>query len=376
MRQRPLVALDLGSTKVACVIAQPDGQGYEVLGAGLARYPLTVPAWPCDTPMMAQTIDAALEQAGVVDRIERALVCVSHRELSHHQTIAQIDLAHEPVAIRPPALQRLKAQAVAQTLSIDREVLRIESLGYDGNGFAAVRDPRGLSATRLRGTFQVVAIPINVQKAIAQAMETVGLEVERLMYSLPAVAAACVEPSRRDGRVLVVDIGGRTTDVALLDRMALLRSATIPWGGLVLSEALAASGRLTLDASLAASLEGLASPKPEVRALLTEQLAQVRHALEELLKDQAMPDAAVVTGGGALIDGLVEWVEKELGVPATLGRSLRATRFSEFSTQVTFTAAMGLIELACEATPKQIPRSPHFLNRLIQTTKTVLNDYF
>jgi cell division protein FtsA len=388
MRNKVTVAFDVGSTKVACVAAAMGGpSGFEIEGVGASRYPIAVKSWPAEPDVIAEAIERALGQAGVAEPVERALVAVTHPELTHHRATAQIELAQEPVAVRDPAVRRLRAQAVAQALAVDREVLRIETLGYDGNGFNAVRDPRGLLATRLRGTFQVVAIPINMQRAVTQAMELAGLEVERMLYSLPAAAAGCVpalvdaqpvgiEPGTRAKRVLFIDLGGRVTDVAVLDRMALERSATIPWGASMLVDALAASARLTLDQALAAMLAGLSSQKPEVVATLEAQLPQLDACIQSLLADSPLPDRAIVTGGGALIDGLVEWIQARTGIPAVLGRSPRAVRFGELAQQVSLTTAIGLLELTARAPSRPNAPSSRLLGRLLQGTKSVLSDYF
>jgi cell division protein FtsA len=387
MRARPILAIDVGSTKVAAVLARMQGAShFAIQAAAVARYPLACAAWPGEPEQIARAVEQALEQLAPAEPVDRALVAVTHPELSHHRTVAQVDLAEEPTTVREPVVRRLRAQAVAQALSIDRELLRIESLGYDGNGFSAVRDPRGLLATRLRGTFQVVAVPINLQRIVTRALETAGLEVERMVYSLAGVAAACLplgadvasvglDPAARSQRVLLLDLGGRAADAAILDRMVTERSATLAWGGTPILETLARECRMTLDQARAASLEGLNSPKPRVREVVRAQLATLAEGLQPLLAEGPLPDQAIVTGGAALIDGVVEWVEAQTGIPARLGRSPRAVRFGELPQQLALTAAIGLLELTCRAPKLPAPR-PGRLGQLVHSTKTLLEEYF
>jgi len=66
---------------------------------------------------------------------------------------------------------------IVEQLGVDREALVVERLGCDGNGFQGVKDPKGLAATRLVGTFHMITIPISVRRTIIQAVESAGLEV-------------------------------------------------------------------------------------------------------------------------------------------------------------------------------------------------------
>ncbi len=378
MKHKPIVALDLGSTKVACVVARPrsEGLGMDILGSGVARHPLPTTTWPCEPAVIGRTVERALEEADVMESLDRAWVAVTHPALSHHRVAAQIELAAEPVPIRERVVQRLKAQATAQSLGIDRDVLLLEPLGYQGNGFDGAIDPRGLLATRLKGQFQLVAIPVAVRRAIVHGLEIAGLEAERVVYGVRASAAACFDGQASAQRVLLIDLGGCSTDLAVVEQGRITHSCTVPWGGATVIDAVAMACRLPLEQALAASLEGLASPKPEIREILERELDVLHSGISALLQGVVPPDRAVVTGGGALIDGLVEWVERATGIPSVLGRSPHAQRFGDVARQVALTAALGLLVPTASGQVPLPSRTPRLLNRLFQGTKTVLTEYF
>ncbi len=380
MKSQSLLAVDFGSTKIACALAlrradAPDG--YELLGTGLSRYPADSDGWPCEPTVLADTLERALDELGSWELPDRAIVTLSHPQLWHHVVTAQIDLASEPVPVRQRELHRLQAQAVAQALGIDREVLALEPLGYDGNGFQGVRDPRGLAATRLRGTFGLVAVPLAARRAMTRALETLGLEGERPIYGVHAVAAACPPSAASSGsRRLVIDFGGWSTDIALFEGDTMLRTHTLAWGGMSLARAIAAAMRVTPEQALALSLEGLTSSKPGVRPMIEQQLETLREHLTAIAQGDTRPDTAIVTGGSALIDGIVEWTESALQVPTSLGRSRHAQRCGELSRQLGLTAALGAIDRACVHPASLKSRAPHLLNRLVQGTKYLLTEYF
>lgn len=416
MKRQPFVVLDLGSTKVACVVVQPrerlapvlaevSGQdSFEVLGWGIAAYPTLRSAWPNDPTVLADGIERALANTKLGQWPDRAVVALSHPALAHARVKAHIDIADEPVTVQSRHLQRLKTHALAQALSIDRDALLFQPLEYAGNGFAGVPDPTGLTATRLNGVFQLVSIPIAVRRAVMQALEVVGVETEPLVYSLQAAAAACLSPeplqtlsqavqaglsvahsqSARNGgmlpsagRILLMDIGGSSTDLAIVDKGTLSDSQTLAWGGTSVAEAVAEACRLPSAQALSVSLEGLPSTKPKVRQIVEQQFRILRDGLHHLLTGSSTPDRIVVTGRGALIDGTVEWVELMTERPTSLGRSPLAGRFGDLGTQLALSQALGLAEMSCAHPPLPSQRTAsRLVDRVLHRTRQLLVEYF
>jgi hypothetical protein len=96
---------------------------------------------------------------------------------------------------------------------VDREPLLVERLGCSGNGFDGARDPRGLTATRLTGTFHIVTMPVALRRALVQAVESAGLEIARLSSTLPAALAGMADERMWTQRLLVLDGGGLSTEI-------------------------------------------------------------------------------------------------------------------------------------------------------------------
>lgn len=378
MTVQPIVALDLGATKVACAIGLPHehAQGFELLGSSLVPYRMLTDTWLGDPLMVGQAIEQALEATGVKGDFHRALVAMSHPTLGSEHVRTAITLGDEPVIIRAQDLDRLKTSALTQALGIDREPLMVERLSCAGNGFDGVREPRGLSATRVTGTFHLITMPMAVRRALIQAVESAGLEVARLTYTLPAVWAGVSDEALTQRRGLLVDVGGLTIDIGLFVEGVLCESRTLPWGGLTLAEAIAKELRVTMDQAMTWSLEGTACRKGEVRRLIEDRWASIPQAVDEMIQGQPRPDAILVSGRGGLIDGLVEWVERATKIPASLGRNHRLSRLNDLSQQIGLNAAIGLLELATRVKEGQALRSSRLVDRLIDRTRTILTEYF
>lgn len=379
MSTQALVALDIGSTKVACAIGMPQERsgGVEIVGTSLVPYPAIAETWPGDLLMVSRTIEQAIEATAVSGDFHRAIVAVSHPSLVSERVRVGVTLGDEPVPVRAQDLARLQRAALEQVLGVDREPLLVERLFCAGNGFDGVRDPRGLTATRLSGQFHVITMPMALRRAIVQAVESAGLEIARLSSTLPAAMAAAADERLWRQRVLVIDVGGLSTEVGLFAAGALQSSGVVAWGGLKLAAAISRDLDVTMEQAVTWSLEGASCRKPEVRKLVADQWRAVQEALEVLLADQPKPDAVLVSGRGALIDGFVEWVERTTRVPAALGRSERLSRVADLSRQIGLTHAVGLLELAARGIPiRARTTSPRLFNRLIDHTRTILTEYF
>jgi cell division protein FtsA len=387
MSGQSVVALDIGSTKVACMMAElsEDRPGYQLLGTSLLAYAApsstgaaseeTGGGWPFDVLLIGRTIEQAIEAAGVTGELFHANVAVSHPGLRSEIVSSSVTLADEPITVRTTHLERLARAALTQALGVDRQALLIERLSCVGNGFEGVRDPRGLSATRLLGTFHIVSIPTAVQRALTQAVESAGLEVADITYSLMADAAV-VCAVHAPTRFLLIDIGGLQTDVGLVVGGQLVASATVPWGGLTLALAVARAAHVTVEQATTFSLKGFASSRPEVRQCLGQPLQDIRRVIRTLLQDEPKPDQVFLTGRGALIDGIAEWVEQATDIKASLSRSTRLQESAELSRQVGLSTAMGLIELATQTATPMVSHSSRLFDRLITQTKTLLTEYF
>jgi len=374
---QPLVALDIGSTKVACAIGLPrePGPGFELLGTSLIPYQTLSDAWLGDPLTVGRTIEQALEAAAVSGDFHRALVAFSHPLLVSEHVTASVTLGDEPIAVRERDLERLAARALDHVLSVDREPLVIERLSCAGNGFESVREPLGLTATRLTGAFHIVTMPTAARRALVQAVEFAGLDVAQLTLSLQAVTAAG-SSAGSPARCLVVDVGGVNTDVGLFVDGQLHALQTVPWGGLTLAMEVAKASRVTVEHAVTLSLEGRASRKPEIRQLLEDALPRLQSAIHRLLEGQPLPDTALVCGRGALIDGMVEWLEEVTEITTSVTRSPQTHTMTDLARQIGVSACLGLLEAATSRTDGFDTRSARLVDRLIDRTRTLLTEYF
>jgi cell division protein FtsA len=399
---RSWLALDIGATKVACAIGRPggvltayrpaslggtiqDASDVELIGSSLVAYPAIAQTWMDDVAMAGEMISRAIEEAGASAEITQAVVAIRPPSLVSQRVRSAIVLGDEPVAVRTRDLERVRAHALETVLGIDREPLMVERLGCDGNGFEGIRDPRGLPASRLIGTFQIVTMPMAVRRAVVQAVESAGLEVAQIVSTLPAVFASVASHHALPPRVLLIDIGGLTTEIALFRDGVCWDVRVVPWGGVRAATAMAAALRVTVDQAMQWTREGASCRQAEARAFIEQQWAVLTQAPDEALADEPRPDGVLLTGRGSLSDGCVEWIERATRAPTSLARPDARLPLGDLARQVGLSAAVGAVTLvakpAITPSPTPLARLPagqagHAVDRLLHRAASVLTEYF
>ena len=378
MTTQPIVAIDLGSTKVACAIGLPFEQsaGFELLGTSLVAYPAISEGWLGDPLVVSRTIEQALEATAVPGAFDRAVVAISPPTARGELSTAAVSLGDEPIVVRAQDLERLQRMALDRVLGVDREPLLVERLECAGNGFEHVRDPQGLSATRLLGAFHIVTMPMAARRAVVQAVEAAGLEVARLTSTLTASWAGATDETTVRQRLLLIDVGGLSTTIGLFADGVLKASAHLDWGGLTLASGIASALSVTREQAAIWTLEGLGCRRAEVQQDVARAWTRIKETAEQLVRGRPRPDAVLVSGRGALLDGFAEWIEQALGLPTTIGRSARLSRLPDLSQQVGLTAAIGLLELMTRSAARPSLRPTRFVNRLLDRTRSILTEYF
>ena len=175
----------------------------------------------------------------------------------------------------------------------------------------------------------------------------------------------------------MIDIGGLNTDVGLFVNGQAWSARTIRWGGLTLALEIARALSVTMEQAATMSLQGLSSRKPEIRGLLESALAPLQQAIGELLAGEPLPELGLVTGRGALIDGVVEWLERTTKIKSVVARSPRMHAVGDMARQLALTPVIGLLELATRQAPRASLTQPaRFVDRLVNRTRLVLTEYF
>ena len=229
-----VAGIDVGTTKICTIVGCPQTDGrLEIVGVGLTasaglKRGVIVDREDAIAAIRA-SVDLAQEQAGA--EIERAWVGVTGAHISSVNVTGRTNVAPGPAISAQDVQRAVQSARDAVPLPQDREIIHEVVRGFTVDGEAGVTRPVGMSARRLdvelhavTGTASIVA---NVERCVADA----GVQVARRVLEPIATGMAVVTDAERDLGVILVDVGGGTSDVAVFLDGSIAHTSAIPVGG-------------------------------------------------------------------------------------------------------------------------------------------------
>jgi cell division protein FtsA len=342
-----LVGLDIGTSKVAAVVGELTDSGLSVLGLGAApseglRKGVVV---NIDATMLA--IERALKEAEVTAgcEIRTVFASVGGGHIRGFNSHGVVGVKNREVA--QADVDRVLEAARAVALPADRDILHVLPQDFVLDTQDGIRDPIGMSGVRLEARVHIITTAISSAQNVIKCCERTGLHVADLVWEPLAAAEAVLTPEEKELGVALVDLGAGTTDVLVFHQSALKHSAVISIGGNYVTSDIAAGLRTPFrDAELLKQRNGCALTRlvsrdqtvevPSVGGRTPRQLP--RHALSEIIEaraeeilalarhqivkcglDESLGSGVVLTGGTALLDGIVPLAEQLFGLPVRIG---------------------------------------------------------
>lgn len=225
-------ALDIGSSKICCLIAAPDSNGeMALLGFGHQRSAGVKSGMIVDADAAERAVRATVAQAermaGV--QLQQVVVTVGCGRIQSQQFTARARVGGSLVTDHD--LRRVIAGGEAYVARSGRTLVHLGRSGWCLDGAPGVRDPRGMAAREVSVEVSAVTADEAPLRNLLSVIERCHLEVERLVPSPLASAYAVTDDADRLGRVLVVDIGGGTATCAAFVEGGIVCVEAIPVGG-------------------------------------------------------------------------------------------------------------------------------------------------
>src|SRR6187399_496643 len=342
-----VVGLDLGTTKVSAVVGEVDADGITILGVGnvpcrglrkgvVSNIDQTVRS-------IREAVDAAQTMAGVEIDTVYVGVAGSHIRCQVSDGVCAISGRE----VTRADLERVLEGARAIPVDADRMILHALPREYVVDNQDGIHDPVGMSGVRLQAKVHLVTAATScVQNAIC-CVERAQLEVADVVLSSLASAEAVLSEDEKEIGGGVIDMGGGTTDLLLYADGGIAHASTIPAGGNNVTSDVAAGlrtpvaeadrlkrnygcalGRMIADdEEIEVPGVGGHAPRRVARRLLSdiieprveEIFGEARRRIEETGLLEQVSSGCVLTGGAALMEGMVECAEEILGMPVRLG---------------------------------------------------------
>jgi cell division protein FtsA len=363
--QRTLYGIDVGTTKIVAIAGRVDSRRETVEVDALAEVPSQglKRGVVVDREAAADSIAEAVEAGGLRGRTVSVGIAGSH--ISSFNTEVTLLNRGRDLTITERFARKLEQEARDCELDEDERVIHVVPRGYVLDGSEGVRRPVGLAARKVTMRAHVVSGAVSSIQNLLRAVEDAGVKVGRVVLEPLASAEACLTAADREAGVVLLDVGGGTTDIASFLKGALTHTAVIPVGGESFTSDLAYGLKVTHDEAeelkmsygtvLSDAVDSVAAVPfkgTHYNASFISQILEYRareimdFALDTLdearVRDQA-PGGVVLTGGGSLLDGMPELAESALNMRsrAATPRQIRGNNKAVLKPQ--YATAVGLL---------------------------------
>jgi cell division protein FtsA len=347
---RTFVGLDIGTTKISCIIAERKAEnGLSIVGIGNApseglRRGVVVDLEKT-VGSIQRAVDEAERMAGVPVRGVFAGIAGDHiRSINSRGVIA---VSRKDNEIGANDVDRVVEAAKAIAIPMDREIIHVIPQEFIVDDQDGIKDPVGMSGVRLEAEVHIITGAVTSAKNICRAIQRAGLKVYDLVLEPLASSHAVLGPDERDLGVVLLDMGGGTTDVAVFFEGSIRHTAIVPCGGANVTNDIAIGLRTPIDkaeqikiqhgcalASLVSSsasvmvsgvggrvdreisrhvLASMIEPRMEEIFAMANREVKKNHFAEML------GGGVVLTGGTSLMPGVAELAEQVFEMPVRLG---------------------------------------------------------
>ena len=372
MARKIISAIDVGTTKVATIVANvKEENDIEVLGVGVVPSRGLHKGIVVNMDEAKQSIAASLREAQRISgtRIDSAYVGVTGRHISSLNNRGVVAIPRDDRLVRADDLKRVLSAARNITVSEGKRVLHAIPRYYALDGQEGVKQPVGMHGSRLDVETHIITASITSIQNLAKCVRSIGVDVEDLILEPLASGEAVLTPEERDTGVIMADIGGGTTDIAVFKNGSIYHTAILPVAGYQVTSDISIG--LGLPFNIAEKMKkryGNVVPNPEVDNVVQVGMENGHHAsykdlcsiirarMEELMQlimlemptsdYQALaPCGLVLTGGTSNLSGLDELGESTLQIPVRQGRplSMGVYGISDILHDPSYATTLGLI---------------------------------
>lgn len=405
MRRRTVSAIDLGTTKICALVGRMDEfGGIQLLGMGQVPSNGFKRGMVADIDQAVGSISAALEMAEEQSgtRITEVYAGIAGGHISCVNSSAMVEVRNPMRGVTASEKARVLERCKQVAIPEDREIVHVIPQEFICDDQGGVKNPIGMSCTRLEAKVHLVTAAVASAQNIVRCLHRSGVRTVDILFESLASSLAILREDEKELGVLLLDIGGGTTDVALFQGGAVRFTGVVPFGGNSITSDIAHAFRISrLDAEMLKHTSGCCLPGGvgdgetiEVHALLSgTAMVESRRFLAEVIEARcleilegamelltraghasAFTAGVVLTGGSSQIEGLdalaadVFGCEVRLGTPQRLGDHMEALANPAYAT------AQGLLLYGLGHETRAASR-PVFLGRFYQDFMRMIDWY-
>jgi cell division protein FtsA len=376
-KERYLVGLDVGTSKVTAIVGEVmDDGSVDIAGIGFADSRGIKRGLVVNLEAAVDSIKRAIDEAELTAGIEidTAHLALSGAHVKGFNSRGVVAVAGKNREITREDVRRAIDAAKAVALPSGREILHVLPQDFVVDDQEGIGAPVGMTGSRLEVNVHVVTGTASSTQNVVACVNRAGIEVADTVLEQLAAAEAVLTPDERELGVALVDIGGGTTDFAIFERGSLWHTGVVSVGGEHFTNDIAVGLRTPVpDAERVKRRSGCAlasmvgedevievasvgGRKPRImpRRILSEILQPRAEEVFHLLWDEIqragyekmLHSGIVLTGGGAMLEGMAEIAEQIFDLPIRRGYPTGIGGLTDHVNSPAFATAVGLVMYA------------------------------
>lgn len=406
-----IVGLDVGTTKVCSIVGiQNQNAEIEIIGIGTHPSYGLKKGQVINVDKTIKSIKCSLEDARLMSgvSIDRATIGVAGNHIYSFNSSGVVAVKGKEITAYD--VERVIEAAKAVVIPSDREILHIIPQEYRVDNTAGIKNPVGMCGVRLESHVHVVTGEISLIQNLVKCVESAGLIVEQVVLQPIASSEAVLSNEEKDMGVVLIDIGGGTTDVAVWKNGSLIHSCIIPVGGNHFTNDLAVALKIPhteaerikvnhgsvlkekLNQNTSISVQGLQGTRARKVSLglIAEVLGargdEIFTLVNKMIREKSLESditgGYVLTGGGALIKdltGLGEYILErpvKVGYPKDFGGLTNIMQNPKFSTVLGLLIESGNNAMKSGHDKEFVGPSVDLIGKLSDSIKSVFKEIF
>ena len=375
-----IVGLDIGSTRVCAVIGEMNENGIlEITGVGVSPSTGLRKGVVVNIEATLRAVSSAIESAEMMSGRE-VFGCWTGiggnhiNGLNSRGVVAITGKKRETREIGQEDIDRVTEAARAVVIPMDRQILEVIPQSYIVDDQKGIRNPMDMIGVRLESEVHIITCTVTGAQNLIKCVNRAGFRVNELILQTLASGRAVLTQEEKDLGVVLVDLGGGTTDVLVYADGSPYSTYTIPAGGaqvtgdisIIKNVSQETAEKIKIDAGCCweALLEDdeeiivpgvggrppLPIPRSQILTIVKPRMEEIfkmiKEKLDKLNFSRPLGGGVVLTGGGAQLTGVVELANKILKLPARLGSPIPVPELGglveEYRTP-SFATAIGLV---------------------------------
>jgi cell division protein FtsA len=406
-KEQYLVGLDVGTSTVACVVGESLEDGsLNVVGIGVSESRGIKRGVVVNLEAAVASIKKAIEEAELMAGIEIDLVhlALSGPHIKGFNSRGVVAVAGKNREVSREDVRRAIDAAKAVALPTGREILHVLPQDFVVDEQDGIGAPEGMTGARLEVNVHVVTGAASSTQNIVACVNRAGVQVVDTVIEQLAAAEAVLTPDEKELGVALVDIGGGTVDLAIYERGHLWHTAVVAVGGDHFTSDIAVGLRTPIpdaekvkrksgcalssmvdeDATIEVASVGGRKPRFMARRILSEILQPRAEEIFHLVWDEirragyekSLNSGIVLTGGGAILEGMPEIAEQIFDLPIRRGIPIGVGGLADHISSPVFATPVGVALYAHRNRVTEQRGPGGAFSRVVSQLRSIFKEFF